>query len=63
MVKVIFWSHFLEVKLVIVTEYAVKNSIEKNDSNKSCKGQGGLSFGDLDFELDLEVDLDIDSES
>jgi len=49
----------LEVKLVIVTEYAVKDGTEKNDSNKSCKGHEGLSFDDLD----LEVNLDIDSAS
>jgi len=53
---------YLEVKLVTVTEYAMKDNIEKNDSNKSCRGEG-LSFGNIDFELDLEVDLDTDSAS
>jgi len=53
----------LEVKLVIVTEYAVEDDIEKNDSNKSCTGHEGLSFSDFDFEFDLKVDLDTDSVS
>jgi len=61
-VKMISRSH-LEVKLMTVTEYAVEDGIEKNDSYKSCRGHKELSFGDLNFELDLEVDLGTDSVS
>jgi len=61
-VKVTSRDH-LEVKLVTVTEYAVEDNIEKNDSNKSCRGYEGLSFSDLDFEFDLEIDLGTDSAS
>jgi len=46
----------LEIKLVTVIEYAVENSIEKNDSNKNCRDYEGLSFGDLDFQFDLGTD-------
>jgi len=54
----------LEIKLVTITEFTVEDGIEKNDSNKSCRGHEGLSFfGDHDFELDLEVNLGINSAS
>jgi len=62
MIKMISRGH-LEIKLVTVTEYAVADGIEKNDSNKSCRDYERLSFGDLDFKLDLKVDLGIDSAS
>jgi len=52
-------SSHLEVKLVIVTEYAVEDCIEKNISNKNYRGHERL-FGDLDFEFDLEIDLNTD---
>jgi len=42
----------LEVELV--TEYAVEDGIEKNDS-KSCRAHEGLSFDDLDFELEVNL--------
>jgi len=44
----------LEVKLVTITEYAVKDSIEKNDSNKSCMSHEGLSLVSLTLNLTLK---------
>jgi len=55
MVKMVSMDH-LEVKLVTVTKYAVEDGIEKNDSNKSCRGHEELSFNDFDFELDFEIE-------
>jgi len=58
-IKVTSKEH-LEVKLVTVIEYAVKDGIKKNDSTKSCKSHEGLFFGDLDFKLDFQIDLGTD---
>jgi len=53
----------LEVKSVTVTKYVVEDDMEKNDSNKSCRGLKGLSFDNLDFKLDPKVDSGTDSVS